>query len=429
MSEPTATPSKTNHRRGVVNWGVAVIKAHVRATLGLLSAVVTGLVVLALEPYITDWFRFTPYVAVIRSEHTNDLFAETPSSFWEGFDATSGDSSVAVEAFNDLGDPQQAEAILRTLLDDPQCLMIVGATTSTLTDQALETIASSKDPPLYVMALATATELTAKARRADLPVLRLIPDNAAQAEHIIKLIYHIHGRADDDNSNVRLREDVAAASQDSTEVRIAVYTDESNPVYGYDLAREIAHRLRQRDGRISEQQPIGSTNSALRSLKSLSTEQEVIIDAIVYIGNPANALLLMDQMSHSRVEVPVIFTEGAAVPGTMDYARKSELLAYILSPVPYLGDRGDRAFHHGYTQFGMEAASFLLDVVADCEGCRRSELRRAVELDLNGGDLEHISSAFPHIAFTFNSNMENVGMGYIAYEVTTSVDRVSVAND
>lgn len=381
-------------------WATAFVRRYRKVGLGLATSVVGGLVVVAIWPYLDGWPRFQPYIAVVVSQEAVDF--PIPKEFLDGFQKAAHDGyvlsrdskRVEIRIREDYGSVEEARRIATVLAQDEECVLVIGNSNSTVTATALDVFLQVPNPPAYVLPIATASNLTAKARHGGHDaVLRMVPDNANQAGIIQELIQSI-----------------------SANQRIAIYVDEENQVYSLDLSREVASNVRRKGGAIVLEQTIGPLNSLFSSGAAWTADSPP--EAIVYVGVAHHAFLLIDQVRELQIGVPLIFTDGVMVNQLTQYIARIPNRAFVLSPVG--SSRSDGALPT-YEPIGNDAFNLAKRLIGDCAGrCARSELRRVVTQVKGQTVLSHGLAG----AYEFTSDGNNRGISYKVYEITGGNSRI-----
>ncbi len=259
--------------------------------------------------------RVKPFIAVVASPHSVDF--QLSEEFLRGFETAEGGThflenqnhdAIEIHVEDDRGSEDEAARIANTLAQDKNCILVIGNSDSALTGKSLDVFLQSGDPPAYILPMATADELLAKAKAAgDRAVLRMVP-NAAQAETIRRLVKKL-----------------------APHQRAAIFMDEDNLLYSSNLSGEIASRIRAHGGQVVIEQTIGTANSLSQSRRAW--QHPSAPEAIVYVGgSPRSA----SGRSTGRLQIttPVVFTDGFMVGSlTRNLMRIIHNRAFVLSPV------------------------------------------------------------------------------------------------
>lgn len=343
-----------------------------------------------------DWLtRSNPYIAVVASKKSTDF--PIPEEFLRGFDEafpggrtyveTRKGKKVDIRIKEDLGSVEEAERIATDLATDKDCVLAIGNSNSTLTNATLDIFLRFKDPPTYILPIATANEIMTKAKTGGHEaVLRMVPDNARQAEVIQNLVREL-----------------------VPEQRVAIYGDQENSFYSLNLSRDIASRIRSGGGNILIEEMIGPTNSIYSSIAAWRGQNPP--NVIVFVGVAHHSLLLIDQCRDLGIEAPIIFTDGCMVGSLLTNISKIPNRAFVLSPV---GTQRLNDQMPTYEPVGRDAYGLVSRIVTSCNDCTRAGLRRyvseqkqAIQL-LNGYAGE----------YRFDADGNNNSMSYKVYEIT-----------
>lgn len=364
----------------------------------ILVGAIVGLIVRENYSYLKSKPSFKPYVAVVVATQRIDF--PLPLEFLRGFEQekkSKGKSfiearngcKVDIQTREDLGSVDQAVRVANELLSDKNCILVIGNSDSTLTEATLDVFLKSTDPPSYILPIATANDLITKAKTAGHgAVLRMVPDNANQAEVIQRLIVSLVRRP-----------------------RVALYVDEENPVYSLNLSRDIASRVRSKGGSVVIEEKLGPSNSIYSSLPAWTSQKTP--DVIVYVGVAHHGLLLIDQLSELKIGVPVIFTDGCMVGALQDNILRIPNRAFVLSPVG-IGLQKDRM--PTYEPIGRDAYTLASMLLSSSSDCTRAKLRNYITIS----HTKQQSISLDGVAgkYLFNADGNNEGMDYKVYEIT-----------
>lgn len=339
------------------------------------------------------------YIAVVVSKESVDF--PIPGEFLRGFhDAfpggrtyieTRAGKKVDIQTLEDLGSVDEAARIAKKLVADRDCILVIGNSNSTLTDITLDIFLGTNNPPPYILPIATANEIMIKAKTGNHgAVLRMVPDNAGQAQMIQRLTRDI-----------------------STDQRVAIYGDQENAFYSINLSRDIASRIRSGGGRILREESIGPTNSVYSSLAAWSGSCSPP-DVIIFVGVAHHSLLLIDQCLELAIEVPLIFTDGCMVSSLLTNIKKVKNRAFVLSPVGGGQKNSDQT--PTYESVGKDAYSLASRIITNCSDCSRAGLRRFISQNKDKEAIR-VSNGFAG-EYHFNAEGNNTAMTYKVYEIT-----------
>jgi ABC-type branched-subunit amino acid transport system substrate-binding protein len=363
-----------------------------------LAAIILGIVATALWAGVEWWMSkpyFDPYVAVVLAREHIDF--GIPAEFQKGFDSgmtnrgafflTKDGKKVRVRPMEDFGSEEEAQRIATELAADETCILVIGNSNSTVTAATLDVFLKSSNPPAYILPIATATNLIAKAKKGDFTaILRMVPDNASQAKQVQQLAQNL-----------------------SSNPRVAIYGDQENPLYSEDLMRDVASRIREKGGAILVEEMIGPTSSIYNSLSIWERERPP--DLIIYIGVGHHGLLLMDQLGALGIKAPIIFTDGSMVEAVIRNISRIPNKAFVLSPV---GQEGEPSRFPTYEPIGADAYTLTKMLVESCENCNKANMRSVFDSVKSTNYLSNGRAG----AYRFDALGNNIGMDYRVYEIT-----------
>jgi ABC-type branched-subunit amino acid transport system substrate-binding protein len=357
---------------------------------------VAGLLVALIIWLVTYWQGrpgFSPYVAVVVSQKAIDF--PIPKEFLEGFQNAANSETIEtrnrrrvdVQIREDYGSVEEARRIAADLVHDPNCILVIGNSNSTVTATTLDVFLHDKNPPSYILPIATESNLVGKAKKGGHDaVLRMVPDNANQAIVIQQLIKTL-----------------------SPQQRIAIYSDEENPTYSLDLSRSIASTVRDKGGAPIIEQMIGPTNSIFTSLPVWHGHTPPQL--IVYVGVAHHGFLLIDQIRALDIRAPIIFTDGVMVNQLTRYIGRLPNKAFVLSPVS--SPHSDKSLPT-YEPIGRDAFNLARILIGNCADCTRAELRKVVA----GVKGQNVLANGDAGAYEFDLEGNNKSMQYTIYEIT-----------
>jgi len=385
-----STQRRSKVRFHAVRIAVALL---LMAISGIVGAVMTILLTRVQEAVATQ-----PYIAVVVSTKAVDF--PIPGEFLRGFQdsyiqgkayiETRDGRKVDIRTIEDLGSVDEAARIAKQLVDDKNCILVIGNSNSTLTDSTLDIFLRSNDRPAYILPIATANDILTKAHTGGHDaVLRMVPDNAGQAEVIERLIK-------DKTANRKM-------------ARVAIYGDEENPIYSADLSRDIASRVRERGGRVVVEELIGSTNSIYSSLRTWFPPS-VPPDIIVFVGVAHHGLLMVDQLADLGISAPIIFTDGSMVGSLLKNIPRIKNQAFVLSPVG-----SDKLSNQmpTYESVGKDAYRLAVSVITNCQTYTRAGVRNCVAKR----EATRITAGFAG-EYMFDAEGNNKAMSFKVYEIT-----------
>ena len=260
-----------------------------------------------------DWWssgdREDKYIAVVITNKSDATFT-IPKEFRQGF----GDpvpfvsfgtkQNIRFEKMDDLLSSEQAKIIAQKLLADEHCVMIIGNSTSSLTEVTLNAIISSPGTkPGFLLPIATADDLIEMAKdQKYAAILRMMPNNERQAVTIKNYIYQ--------RFNNKL-------------IRIAILSDEENSTYSHNLSQKIADQIildkkkNSKEGIIVLKKDYGNSNRLLSDY-NLLRQYNQLPDIIIFVGISSNGSLLMEELKSLNINIPVLFTDGCTVNNLME---------------------------------------------------------------------------------------------------------------
>ena len=292
-----------------------------------------------------------PYVAVLISEKDNPNF-DVPKDFRYGFkladeykkyfeDKRNTRIQIDYSHDDDL-DENKTNTVIRKLIDDTKCIMIIGNVTSTLTMKNVEEIIASKKKIPLIMPIATDNYILEKARKNGMNgILRVLPDNSKQTAKIMSFITQVI----------------------KPEKPIIVFSDDDNEIYSKNFSPLIIKELIKQnipyiEIHIGRKNNLSLTNEAISKYKSAS--------AIIYVGISTNAVFLINQLQLNDISVPLIMTDGCLVSEVYQLIKdKYKGKCYVSSSVKY--DRDAK-----YTNIGIDTYKICKKILNECYGTRES---------------------------------------------------------
>jgi len=364
----------------------------------IIVTIVVGLVTTAIwktGEWWTDKPFFEPYIAVVLAREQIDF--GIPAEFQAGFDSNTkntGDyfvshdeKKIRIQKLEDFGSIDEANRIANVLLKDENCILVLGSSNSTVTAATLDVFLTSKNPPAYILPIATATNLLSKAHtNGHDAVLRMVPKNEEQATEIQKLALTLYNQP-----------------------RVAIYGDQENPLYSEDLIRDISSKIREAGGSILVEEMIGPTSSFYNSLPVWDLKRPPQV--IIYAGVAHHGFLLIDQLKELEISVPLIFTDGSMISELIENISKIPNKAFVLSPV---GNKTQPEVFPTYEAIGKDAYTLLNKFVKSCGDCDRTKMREIVSDAKNKRYLENGAAG----DYYFDAFGENSAMPFLVYEIT-----------
>ncbi len=245
------------------------------------------------------------YVAVVMSKNGGTTFT-IPEEFGRGFGdevsfkASSGQTISFVKE-DDFLSISQAAIIAKKLIDDPDCVLIIGNSTSQLSEVTLNEILKSEKKnadPSFMLPIATADNIIDKAKDQKYKsILRLMPNNDKQAKTIKDFIFSRYRNP-----------------------KVLILCDEENITYSYNLSQKIADNIIISNGSVVLKKNYGNANTFMGDYQYLR-DYDLLPDIIVFVGISSNGILFDEQLRGMGVNAPVIFTDGCTVNQLMERSR------------------------------------------------------------------------------------------------------------
>ena len=265
----------------------------------------------------TEWFdnKFAEgdkYVAVIITNKTDESFT-IPQEFRKGF-GNNGDfksdntgQNIKFIKDDDALSEKQAELLADKYVNDPNCVLIIGNSTSSLTEVTLNRIlkTSKENQPSFILPIATADNITDKAMDQNYQgILRMMPNNEKQAITIKNFIFQKFPK----------------------NPKVVIYVDEDNLTYSENLSQQISDKIIRSKGTIVLKKNYGNSNRLINDYHLLfnrNSNDKIRIspDIVVFVGISTNGSLLMEEVNNLKIDIPVIFSDGCTVNNLM---RKSQ---------------------------------------------------------------------------------------------------------
>ncbi len=390
--------SKAEYITTSINWVITTSKRYSRRIIFVVvGAILTWLVKEYLDDYKME-SQSNKYIAVVMSG-TDKTFT-IPKEFKQGFGdeesiQTTDGVKINIKKKDDQYSVQQAKIVAEALMNDLNCVMIIGNSNSELTEVTLNSILDYSDKtkrPAFILPIATADNLISKSKSEGYEsIMRMVPDNQNQAMLIKRFIFQVKGS----NSNV------------------AILVDEDNKTYSSNLSKNIASAIISEDGNIVLNQSYGNSQRLVTTFEVLKANK-IMPDVIVYVGVSSNALLLIEELKAFKINIPVIFTDGSTVEEVMKKAKRllSEN-AYFLSPVLM---NNSKNIQPTYEAIGKDAHSLAKKILNGVTG----EITResvSKHISKNKTDIG-LDSGFAG-AYGFNAEGNNVKMDFKIYHHTT----------
>jgi len=341
------------------------------------------------------------YIAVVITENKDATFT-IPEEFRSGFGdvetfkSTYTDQNISFRKEDDLLSVQHAKIIADKLINDDRCLLIIGNSTSQLTEVTLNAILSSKKTrPAFMLPIATADNIIDKAKdQGYKAVLRMMPNNDKQANTIKGFIF----------------------KEFPKNPKVMILCDEENITYSYNLSQKIADKVLRSNGKIVLKKNYGNTNSFMSDYDFLKQYKNVP-DVIVFVGISTNGTLFSEQLDVLNIDIPVIFTDGCTVNNLMDRSRRNPK-RYFISAVK---NRGNAQVAPTYEPVGEDARELAIGIIKKIKGkLTRESVAEYIKLNRGEISLDHGNAG----AYAFDESGENKGMSWKVYAYIDNALRV-----
>ncbi len=297
------------------------------------------------------------YIAVVMSK--SDETFTIPTEFLTGFGSsnhlkTKGGEVVKISYRDDHYSVEEAERVAMELVNDENCVMIIGNSNSELTTVTLGEIVRSSSRPAFILPIATATQLTAIAQSAGYnAMLRMIPDNEDQATQIKSFI-----------------------AKRTTNQRVAILVDEENRAYSEDLAKKISAKIRKNGGQIIYKKNYGDASRLVDDFERLRDHAQSP-EILIFVGVSNNGLLLIDELATFDITVPVVFTDGCTVEELIERSATLRNESYFLSAVT-ISEGQKKAT---YEPIGADAYKLAEIIISGVNGNSRRSIGEHVQAD------------------------------------------------
>ena len=285
--------------------------------LWLTTVLLTGFITATEKDWITvfkNGDRGDKYIAVVITKKSDATFT-IPEEFRIGFKEQANFTStytgqhISYKYMDDFLSEKQAALIANKLVNDENCVLIIGNSTSQLTEVTLnEILRYGKNKPSFLLPIATADNIIDKAKDQDYKsILRMMPENNQQAKTIKKFIFSKFKNA---------------------VPKVAIYCDEENTTYSYNLSQKIADYILLSSGKIVLKKNYGNSNRLINDFERLKSNN-ILPDIIVFVGISSNGSLLKEELNSLNIKIPVIFTDGCTVKNLMDNAKNDSNLYFV----------------------------------------------------------------------------------------------------
>lgn len=380
-----------------------------KLALWVVSAMVVAVLGAVIGHYVERWITKPeveePYVAVIMSPESP--LSSVSKEFLQGFHTkeqgkdfvlTAHGRRVAIREYDDLDNEADAERYAQKLLKEPNCVLVLGNSDSTLTAVSLDVF--MEDPqkaPAMIMPIATADELLIRAKAAKyFGILRMPPPDTKQAQLIVNLAFKL-----------------STAIIDPKKRTVAIYGDASNAVYSSNLVRLVAEKSRERGLRVLTEELIGVQHSFYSSLPAWQGTNSPAI--VIYVGNTHHALLLCDQVSGLDNKPPIIFSDGCMTEETLKYMKTFPNSAYLTSPLKLQGTNQDGEERPlTYMPYGEDAFVLMEKILNGVESVSRPNIARYVKEKRSEVELPAGAAG----RYKFDEDGNNTAIMFQAYQIS-----------
>lgn len=286
------------------------------------------------------------YIAVVISDKSDESFT-IPQEFRKGFGdepdfkSLNSGQKIKYKKYDDLLSVEQAEIIAKQLISDPNCVLIIGNSTSTLTEVTLNTILNSKDSkPGFILPIATADNILDKAKDQDYnAIIRMMPNNEKQAFAINGFI-----------------------TKNFKTPKIAILVDEENLTYSKNLSQKISDKIineKGSRGTVVLKKNYGNSNRFIDDYDRLVRNNQMP-DIIIFVGISTNGSLLMEEINNLKINIPIIFTDGCTVNSLMNKS-KSYPNYYYLSAVQKSIDESETPTYQPVGEDAKKLSRLIID--------------------------------------------------------------------
>lgn len=389
---------------------VEAIKKYQRSILGGIFIYIVGSSQGFIGNKFTEYFNNATkegdkYVAVVITNKSDESFT-IPQEFRQGFgDATylpfNGDQKIKFIKEDDALSTKQAELIANKLVKDENCVLIIGNSTSTLTEVTLNTILSSPSKPSFILPIATADNIMDKAKDQDYrAILRMMPNNEQQATAIKHFVFQ----------------------KFPTKPKVVVYADEENLTYSQDLSQKVTDKILKNNGSIILKKTYGNSNRLIDDIELLKANNQKP-DIIIFVGISTNGGLIMEELKNLGINIPIIFTDGCTVKTLMDKSR-NQSNHYYISAVQKSDNENEAPT---YQPVGEDANTLAQNIINSISGeISRKSVYDYIEMIKKKNEV--FMSNGKAGKYQFNDKGENIQMHWKVYHYENSTLTVDYDN-
>lgn len=298
------------------------------------------------------------FIAVIMSKQDESF--RIPQEFLTGFGGSTtikanNNQIVRIDHIDDMYSTERAKSIADKFVNDDKCILIIGNSNSELSIITLNSIlnTASDKRPSFILPIATADNIIERARAEKYrAILQMVPNNSNQAQVIKSFI-----------------------AKNTQHQRIAIFVDEENSTYSNNLSSNIAAEVRKNGGQILLQKTYGNSNRLINNLNDL-TKQKEKPEMIVFVGVSSNGLLLIDEISSLKLNIPIIFTDGCTVEELMNKTIQLKNKTYFLSAVSTSSNMSQAT----YKPIGIDAFALCKKIIEGISGnITKESVRKYIE--------------------------------------------------
>lgn len=337
--------------------------------------------------------RGKKYIAVVITNKSDATFT-IPEEFRKGFDQKEmtfksfhTNQNIEFRKDDDFLSVNQANIIVKKLIEDEDCVLIIGNSTSQLTEVTLNEILGTEETrPGFLLPIATADNIIDKAKDQNYKaILRMMPNNDKQARTIKDFIF-----------------------QKYKTPKVAILCDEDNTTYSHNLSQKIADYVLLNNGKIVLKKNYGNSNRFINDYEHLK-KYGVLPDIVVFVGISSNGSLLKEELSELKIDIPIIFTDGCTVKNLMESSKNSSNY-YFVSAVKKPKDEDDAPT---YEPVGVDAKMLARLIIDKIDGnITRKNVANFIEKNRNQITLDEDGLAGK---YNFDEAGDNVAMYWKVY--------------
>ncbi|HZV69331.1 MAG TPA: hypothetical protein VFG10_07300 [Saprospiraceae bacterium] len=335
--------------------------------------------------------RKDKYIAVVITQKSDATFT-IPEEFRRGFGneisfkTTYTTQNISFEKVDDFLSVEQAKIIANNLINDENCVLIIGNSTSQLTEVTLnEILSSQKIKPGFILPIATADNIIDKAKDQKYKaILRMMPNNDQQAKTIKNFIF----------KKFKIP-------------KVMILCDEENITYSYNLSQKIADNIILSNGKIVLKKNYGNTNTFMGDFEYLR-KYNLLPDIIVFVGISSNGSLLNEQLNGMKIDIPIIYTDGCTVNNLMEKS-KNNPNHFFISAVKKANDEEEAPTYQPVGEDARDLAKLIIQRIKGNitrESVSSFIYKNRDEIILNDGKAGN---------YSFDENGDNINMKWKVY--------------